>query len=58
MYYHIYDLKDGDGDFIGIDEKKNVYKITHDPYEITLLEKTLIELLRENKYNLSWKRTF
>lgn len=31
-YFHLIDL--GDGDFIGIDLEKNVYKITHDPFEI------------------------
>jgi hypothetical protein len=35
-YYHIRDLEDGD--FIGIDEDKNVYQITHDPFEIRRLE--------------------
>jgi hypothetical protein len=35
-YYHVKDLEDGD--FIGIDREKNVYKFTHDPFEITYLE--------------------
>lgn len=35
-YYHVTDLEDGD--FIGLDREKNVYRITHDPYEIKLLE--------------------
>lgn len=34
-YYHLKDLEDGD--FIGIDAKKRVYKFTHDPYEIKFL---------------------
>lgn len=38
-YFHIKDLEDGD--FIGIDIDKNVYKITQDPYEITLLEENI-----------------
>ncbi|MDV3856746.1 hypothetical protein CMT42_16465, partial [Elizabethkingia anophelis] len=29
-YYHLMDLEDGD--FIGIDENKCIYKITHDPF--------------------------
>jgi hypothetical protein len=42
-YYHIKDLEDGD--FIGIDKKKNIYKITHDPYEITKLDGELEDFL-------------
>lgn len=34
-YYHLKGLEDGD--FIGIDTEKRVYKFTHDPYEIKLL---------------------
>ena len=35
-YFHVSDLEDGD--FIGIDRDKNVYRITHDPFEIKLLD--------------------
>jgi hypothetical protein len=43
IYYHIKDLEDGD--FIGMDKEKNNYKITHDPYEIVLLNCSLKEAL-------------
>ena len=43
-YFHIRDLEDGD--FIGIDKDKVVYKITHDPMEVKRLEKELLEVLR------------
>jgi hypothetical protein len=42
-YYHLKDMEDGD--FIGIDIEKNAYKIIHDPFEITILEKKLIDVL-------------
>jgi hypothetical protein len=42
-YYHVKDI--GDGDFIGVDAEKNVYKVTHDPFEITLLEGDLSQTL-------------
>lgn len=38
-YFHIKDLEDGD--FIGIDINKNLYKITHDPMEIKILNETI-----------------
>lgn len=44
-YFHIIDLEDGD--LIGIDEKKVVYKITHDPMEAIKLDKSLEEVLKE-----------
>jgi hypothetical protein len=47
IYYHIMDLEDGD--FIGIDKNKRVYKITHDPHEIKLMKETLIEYMKKNK---------
>ena len=47
-YYHLMDLADGDGDFIGMDLKKRVYLITHDPFEIKLLDKPLREILEKN----------
>lgn len=33
VYYHLKDLEDGD--FIGMDIHKNIYKITHDPFQIS-----------------------
>ncbi|GGA67203.1 hypothetical protein GCM10008015_04920 [Flavobacterium palustre] len=42
-YYHLKDLEDGD--FLGIDIDKNVYKITHDPFEINPLSDKLEEIL-------------
>lgn len=45
-YFHIKDLEDGD--FVGIDLNKNIYKITHDPFEIRNLEGSLIEILKSN----------
>lgn len=42
-YYNIKDL--GNGDFIAIDERKNIYLITHDPYQIKLLDETVNEVL-------------
>ena len=44
-YYHLKDLEDGD--FIGIDKDKKVYKITHDPFEIILLQGELLEILND-----------
>jgi len=38
-YFHIKDLEDGD--FIGIDIYKNIYKITHNPLNIELLDETI-----------------
>ena len=49
-YYHLKDLEDGD--FIGIDEEKRVYKITHDPYEFVELSGSLADILeRKNLGN-------
>lgn len=42
-YFHIKDLEDGD--FIGMDAKKVIYKITHDPMEVNRIDKTLKEIL-------------
>lgn len=42
-FYHLVDLENGD--FIAIDLRKNVYCITHDPYEIKLLNSSLEEIL-------------
>ena len=44
VYYHIKDLEDGD--FIGIDADKNVFKIIHDPFEIIRLNESLLEALQ------------
>ncbi|TPG41947.1 hypothetical protein [Flavobacterium pectinovorum] len=44
MYYHLKDLEDGD--FIGMDMNKNIYKITHDPFQIIVEENQLINLLK------------
>lgn len=44
-YFHIKDLEDGD--FIGIDKNKIVYKITHDPMEVVVLNKEIAEVLNE-----------
>ena len=32
--------------FIGIDKSKKIYKITHDPFEITELKESLSQLLK------------
>ena len=42
-YFHIKDLEDGD--FIGVDERKVIYKITHDPMEVTVLDKKIEDIL-------------
>ncbi|MBL0745649.1 hypothetical protein [Chryseolinea lacunae] len=44
-YYHLADLENGDGDFVGIDDQKNLYRITHDPFEITVVNGSLAEIL-------------
>lgn len=44
VYYHIKDLEDGD--FVGIDTDKNVFKITHDPFEVIKLNENLSEVLQ------------
>lgn len=50
-YYHLKDLEDGD--FIGIDEDKKVYKITHDPYAFVELKGPLGDILeRKDLRNL------
>lgn len=42
-FFHIKSLEDGD--FLGIDLEKNIYHITHDPYEIKELNNSLINNL-------------
>lgn len=46
-YFHIKDLEDGD--FVGIDIRKTVYKITHDPLAVVALNKELKEILKDLK---------
>ena len=43
-YFHIKDLEDGD--FVGLDINKRVYKITHDPMEVVLLDMSIIDVLK------------
>jgi hypothetical protein len=45
-FYHLHDLEDGD--FIGIDTEKVIYKITHDPYEIIPINDSLEKILKDN----------
>lgn len=45
-YFHIAELDDGD--FVGIDRDKNVYKITHDPFEISRLPGSIQQVLGES----------
>jgi len=45
-FYHLHDL--GDGDFLAVDREKNVFKITHDPYEIKKIEESLTHYLKEH----------
>ncbi|RBL88334.1 hypothetical protein [Chitinophaga flava] len=42
-FFHIKDLEDGD--FIGIDIEKRVYKITHDPMEVIPLDENIVDIL-------------
>lgn len=42
-YYHLRELEDGD--FIKMDAKKRVYKITHDPFKIIQVHKHLKDAL-------------
>lgn len=44
-YFHLKDLEDGD--FIGMDENKVFYKISHDPMEVVVINKKLSEILKE-----------
>lgn len=44
-FYNIKDLEDGD--FIGIDTKKKLYKISHDPLEIKQLDGSLEMILKD-----------
>lgn len=44
-YFHILDLEDGD--FVGLDVDRNIYRITHDPYKVQLIKKDLKDVLTE-----------
>jgi len=44
LYYWLFDLTDSD--FIAMDTEKNIYQVTHDPYEISLMEEDLLALLK------------
>ncbi len=46
LYYHLCDLEDGD--FMGIDTDKVLYKITHDPFEIIPVNIDLAQVLSNN----------
>lgn len=44
-YYHLKELEDGD--FIGIDEFGGIYKVVHDPFEISLVRRgELLEIVK------------
>lgn len=43
IYYHLQDIEDGD--FIGIDKEKNVYKFVHSPFEIIKLTDSIEKVL-------------
>ena len=44
IYYHLIDLEDGD--FLAVDIDKNIYEITHGPFEINLQKNELVNLLK------------
>lgn len=43
IYYHLKNIEDGD--FIGMDERKRLYKITHDPYKIIEIDEKLSDII-------------
>lgn len=45
-YFHLMDIEDGD--FYGMDLNKNLYKITHDPYNIEKMDISLSDLMEVN----------
>lgn len=47
IYFHIQDLEDGD--FIAMDMNKVLYQVTHDPFEIKLVGKSLKEFFDSHK---------
>ncbi len=44
-YYHLQDIEDGD--FMAIDEDKNVYIITHAPFRIKMVSDNLLNILKK-----------
>lgn len=46
-YYPIHDLKDGD--YLVIDEKGSVFKVTHDPFEVKKVFDTISELFEKGE---------
>ncbi|WP_126974503.1 hypothetical protein [Gynurincola endophyticus] len=44
-YFHLKDLEDGD--FIGVDENKVIYRMTHNPFRKEEISKKLSEVLKE-----------
>jgi len=42
LFYHVQDLEDGN--FIGIDTDKIIYKVSHDPFEISPIAKSLKDI--------------
>lgn len=46
VYYHLVDLSDGD--FIGIDSDKRIYKIHHDPFEIIEIQRRFTDAIKEH----------
>jgi hypothetical protein len=49
IYYHLTDLEDGD--FVGMDLKKNVFKITHNPLKVTPIKADLLDFLKSIQTN-------
>lgn len=46
MYFHLKDI--GDGDFYGIDKGGDLFKITHDPFYISLISRdSLLKMFEE-----------
>lgn len=45
--YHLFDLQDGD--FIAVDKNKKFYRVTHDPFEIELVDKMLKDIVSESR---------
>jgi len=43
-YFHLKDLEDGD--FIGMDYEKNIYEIRHDPFDISPMNCTLLDVFK------------
>ena len=47
-YFHLKDIQNGDGDFIGVNQQGETLIFTHDPFEIKPSETPLRELLSKN----------